>query len=146
MHSISFVPGIIPTKCQYGSEDEASEVVAMPSKGIHRGPFVKKWIFDSGCGVDLVSKRDVKGFEHKIRDAEEPLVFRTANGRTEAESTIKVPCKEIGCPVDAYVLQNTHQPLFPWARDAWKRGVRLCGHQANRHFSSTLKVKSGFSK
>jgi len=70
-------------------------------------PHVKKWIFDSGCGVDLVSKKDIKGFEHKIRDADEPLVFRTANGRTEAESTIKIPCKEIGCSVNAYVLQNT---------------------------------------
>jgi hypothetical protein len=107
MHSISLVPGIIPVRCNHWSDDEGSDIVAMPSLGSHKGPFVKKWIFDSGCGVDPVSKRDMKRFEHKIRDAEEPLVFRTANGRTEAESTIKVPCKEIGCSVDAYVLQNT---------------------------------------
>jgi hypothetical protein len=79
----------------------------MQSRSKSHSPRVKKWIFDSGCGVDLVSKRDIKGFENRIRDADEPLVFRTANGRTEAESTIRIPRKEIGGSLNSYVLQNT---------------------------------------
>jgi hypothetical protein len=88
MHSVSFVPGIVPTRCGAQSDGELSDVFAMPSRSKSHAPTVKKWIFDSGCGVDLVSRRDIKGFENRIRDAKEPLVFRTASGRTEAESTI----------------------------------------------------------
>jgi hypothetical protein len=107
MHSTTACAGLVPSGPNTIIDDESPEHVALPSKNSPAHPCIKKWIFDSGCGVDLASKKDIKGFERRIREAEETLDFRTASGRTEADSMIRVQCSIEGHPIRAYILQST---------------------------------------
>ena len=56
---------------------------------------VKMWLVDTGCGYDLVSKREValmKRFEEK---AGRTITFHTANGLTVTEDVANVYVKEL---------------------------------------------------
>ena len=47
---------------------------------------VKMWLVDSGCGYDLVSKRETAMIKHVVSKAQVPITFHTANGPTRTEN------------------------------------------------------------
>jgi hypothetical protein len=64
MHNVSIALGVLPFDHESGSENDEIELLALPSRVQREKPRIKRWIFDSGCGVDLVSKKDIKEQPH----------------------------------------------------------------------------------
>ena len=57
---------------------------------------IKLWLMDTGCGHDLVSKKELATAKHLIRSATMPLLFTTANGTTHANEAADLFVKEFG--------------------------------------------------
>ena len=67
---------------------------------------VKMWLVDTGCGYDLVSKREValmKRFEEK---AGRTITFHTANGPTVTEDVANVYVKELDENITPCIFNN----------------------------------------
>ena len=65
---------------------------------------IKLWLIDTGCGHDLVSRRELSAIKHMIRLAKDVIVLHTANGKAVARDTIDLFVKELGPTVEPYVL------------------------------------------
>ena len=79
---------------------------------------IKLWLFDTGCGHDLVSKRDVSHLLRRVHPAVEPLYLKTANGRTRADKVIDIYVDEIAEEVQPYILDSTPAVLSVGVRCA----------------------------
>ena len=55
---------------------------------------VKMWLVDTGCGYDLVSKREVALMKRFVEKARRTIIFHTANGPTVTEDVANVYLKE----------------------------------------------------
>ncbi|MFM7984496.1 MAG: hypothetical protein ACKPKO_34740, partial [Candidatus Fonsibacter sp.] len=67
---------------------------------------VKDWIVDTGCGNDLLSKRDVASVKDYVRKAKRPVVFRTVNGSTTTNSVAWIHIQELDENITPYVMSN----------------------------------------
>ena len=56
---------------------------------------VKMWLVDTGCGYDLVSKREVALMTRFVEKAKHTSTFHTANGPTVTEDVANVYVKEL---------------------------------------------------
>ena len=70
------------------------------------GP-IRMWLIDTGCGHDLVARRELKGLKRLIRQAGIPLNFSTANGEVPASECADLFVKELNETVEPYVLEST---------------------------------------
>ena len=73
----------------------------------HDGTVVKLWLIDTGCGHDLVARKELKGLRKLIRQANIPLTFYTANGQVPATDAADLFVKELDATVEPYVLEQT---------------------------------------
>ena len=48
------------------------------------------WLVDTGCGYDLVSKREVALMKRFVEKAKHTITFHTANGPTVTEDAANV--------------------------------------------------------
>ena len=69
---------------------------------------VKMWLVDTGCGYDLVSKREVALMKRFAIKAKHTITFHTANGPTVTENVANVYVKELSENIAPYILYNTH--------------------------------------
>ena len=66
----------------------------------------REWMFDSGCGNDLVSIESVAALRDNLRQLQEPKWFATANGTTQANKVIDLDIPELGEVVTPYVMDG----------------------------------------
>ena len=64
------------------------------------------WIVDTGCGYDLVSKREVALMKRFVEKAKHTITFHTANGPTVTEDVANVYAKELDEHITPYILNN----------------------------------------
>ena len=57
---------------------------------------IREWMFDSGCGNDLVSIESVAALRDNLRQLSEPKWFATANGANQANKVIDLDVPELG--------------------------------------------------
>ena len=84
-------------------DTEAAETCAVAEDGCP----VKLWLIDTGCGHDLVARRELKALRRLIREAKIPLNFFTANGEVPANEAIDLFVRELGEEIEPYVLEET---------------------------------------
>ena len=89
-------------------------------KARRRKSNVKIWLVDSGCGHDLISKREVRESNLDQESCETPVGFNTANGSTVAHNVAPLYIDELDCNIAPYVLPST-----PAVVSMGKR----CGHE-----------------
>ena len=70
-------------------------------------PLVKMWLVDTGCGYDLVSRREVALMKRFLNKAEHIFTFHTANGPTVTEDVANLHVKELGENITPCILNNT---------------------------------------
>ncbi|WP_288992891.1 hypothetical protein [uncultured Marinobacter sp.] len=91
-------------------EQKKEALVAKKAGGSARRKHVellKSWLMDTGCGHDLVGKRDLKNVLVKLSNAISPLTFNTANGKTRATEQAPLFCSELKENIKPYVLEST---------------------------------------
>ena len=69
------------------------------------------WLVDTGCGYDLVSKREVVLMKRCVEKAKHTITFHTANGPTVTEDVANVYVKELDERITPYILNNTPPAL-----------------------------------
>ena len=57
---------------------------------------VKMWLVDTGCGYDLVSKREVAFMKRFVEKAKRTITVHTANGPMVTEDVANVYCEGAG--------------------------------------------------
>ena len=77
---------------------------------------VNSWLVDTGCGHDLVGKRDLGKHAGHIKKSANPIVFATANGAVPSYDSIKMKVPELGETVQPWVLKSSPAVLSVGAR------------------------------
>ncbi len=75
---------------------------------------VKRWLVDTGCGNDLISKAHVGDLETK--QSKRPMLFHTANGDISALKELPLYIPQIKEHISPYVLDKTPSVLSVGAR------------------------------
>ena len=88
------------------SPDSETEAEACAAAKMHGGP-VQMWLIDTGCGHDLVARKELKALKRLIRQANIPLNFSTANGEVPANECADLFVKELNEAIEPYVLEDT---------------------------------------
>ncbi|MFM7988610.1 MAG: hypothetical protein ACKPKO_55790, partial [Candidatus Fonsibacter sp.] len=65
---------------------------------------INEWLIDTGCGQDLLSKKDVANYRKFIRKADPPTVFHTANGKTITNNLAWIHVHELDENITPYVM------------------------------------------
>ena len=84
-------------------------------------PAPRNIIADTGAAVDLIGARDLYHNLHhrdKQRKTSEPIHFCTANGTTEADTTVQYYSSALGEEVSPHVLADSVSALSTY----WKAG------------------------
>ena len=68
---------------------------------------VDRWLVDTGCGYDLVSKEHTAATRRWVRKAVHPRTFQTANGVTTTDKVARMTVDEFGEEVAPYILDST---------------------------------------
>ena len=68
---------------------------------------VREWLVDTGCGYDLVSKRETGLIKRFVSKAKVPITFHTANGPTRTDNVANIHVRELDENITPYVLENT---------------------------------------
>ena len=68
---------------------------------------IDKWLMDTGCGHDLVARKEIKALAKMFRRAGLPLTFSTANGQTHATLCLPLHLSALGEDIEPYVLDST---------------------------------------
>ena len=95
--------------------------MALPSVGTDRAPVVSKWIFDSGCGHDLIAQYAVQDFPEIVSHSPSSITFSTANGNTRADKKAEFVVPEIAERVSPWILNQTPAVLSMGLRCMVKR-------------------------
>ena len=53
------------------------------------------WPVDTGCGYDLVSKREATLIKRFVSKAKVPITFHTAKGHTRTENIVNIHVREL---------------------------------------------------
>ena len=69
------------------------------------------WLVNTGCGYDLVSKREVALMKRFVEKAMHTITFHTANGPTVTENVANVYVKDLDENITPNVLNNS-QPVL----------------------------------
>ena len=64
------------------------------------------WLVDTGCGYDLVSKREVALTKRFVEKGTHTITFHTAKGPIVTEGVAKVYVTELGEHIAPYILNN----------------------------------------
>ena len=68
---------------------------------------VKKWLVDTGCGHDLISRRELPTHGNCLKAAQVPITFDTANGETHTTEVADIFIKQLNADILPYVLEET---------------------------------------
>ena len=69
------------------------------------------WLVDTGCGYDLVSKREVALMKRFVEKATHTITFHTVNGPTVTEDVANVYVKELDENITPTFSTNHHRFL-----------------------------------
>ena len=104
------------------SKPPAMQAAAVPDSQIHR------WLIDTGCGYDLVGRREVAALKALFRKARIPITFQTASGTTPTTECLELHLEELGEVIEPYVLASTPAVLSVGKR-CQEYGYSLHGSQ-----------------
>ena len=71
----------------------------------------RKWIFDTGCGRDLISRANAQQWPEHWKDAQ-PLSLYTANGGTSTSDVIEVHIDALQEVCQVYIFDTTPAVIF----------------------------------
>ena len=110
------------------TEMEADRQLSKPALAASRKhiELIRSWLIDTGCGHDLVSRKDVKKFEARLRHSLHPLTFNTANGRTTAIQQALLHCKELKEDFDP-MFWSPPLLFFRSVNAVWTWATHSCG-------------------
>ena len=60
----------------------------------HPEQVIQLWLIDTGCGHDLVSRRELAAVKDMVRKAQQTIILHTANGKVVARDAIDLFVKE----------------------------------------------------
>ena len=72
---------------------------------------ISKWLMDTGSGLDLVSKSDVRNMKHMVVSSENPVMLATANGITSVDQEIALRVEALDETIKPFVLESTPSVL-----------------------------------
>ena len=72
---------------------------------------ISKWLMDTGSGLDLVSKSDVRNMKHMVVASENPVMLATANGVTTVDEEIALRVEALDETIKPFVLESTPSVL-----------------------------------
>ena len=72
---------------------------------------ISRWLMDTGSGLDLVSKSDVRNMKHMIVASENPVMLATANGVTSVDEEIALRVEALDETIKPFVLESTPSVL-----------------------------------
>ena len=94
----------------------------------YEGPPIR-FIMDTGCGHDLISKEKAKTMGLNIKEGPDSVNFITANGVAAANEVAEINVSELyPCRPKLMFWTALHQPL-QLGDDAWSRDIRSYGQQ-----------------
>ena len=68
---------------------------------------VRKWLVDTGCGSDLISRDVAEKFTEPITGAKH-VIFKTASDSSGSSDQLHLVCEELGGDkVEAYLMEST---------------------------------------
>eukprot|EP00439_Symbiodinium_sp_Y106_P066057 s1782_g10.t1 len=70
-----------------------------------------KFLMDTGCGHDLISKKKIERHDLETLVTPEPISFQTANGITDTDLVSNFQADSFKEPINAYVLGDTPSVL-----------------------------------
>ena len=76
------------------------------SEQIRAFEVVRRWIADTGCGKDMISRKHARAYEHHLIEIQ-PVRFGTANGVTEANEGLPITIPELDMKATPYVMAST---------------------------------------
>ena len=82
---------------------------------------IKSWLIDTGCGHDLISRKDLQSLAVKITASLNPLTFNTANGQTVSTEAAHLYNKELKEELLPHVLSST-PPVLSVGRRCMEMG------------------------
>ena len=65
------------------------------------------WLVDTGCGYDIVPKREVALMKRFVKLAKHTITFHSANGPTVTEYVANVYADELDEHISPYIINNT---------------------------------------
>lgn len=71
----------------------------------HLTCYIRRWLFDTGCGHDLVPRYKVLGMQDQFRSTGMLVTFGTANGATSTNEWVPMRIEILNATADAYVLE-----------------------------------------
>ena len=72
---------------------------------------ISQWLVDTGCGHDLVDKRESESIHRWKVTAEEPQTFHTAGGPVEATEQMPMFLQDLGATIKPWILDDTPSVL-----------------------------------
>ena len=100
------------------------------------------WLVDTGCGYDIVSKREVSKLKRFISKATCGITFHTANGATRTEDVANIYVKELDENITLHIPDNTTPALTVGCRClemgytcVWPAGQNPYFHKTSWQFS-----------
>ena len=70
--------------------DYRKGAICAAAKNAHLGKVAKLWLQDTGCGHDLVARKELKQLCAYIEYADIPMTFHSANGTTGTYEIMKL--------------------------------------------------------
>ena len=97
---------VIPHVCE-GKKDHAdTKTLSIPAKGSRT-----KFIMDTGCGYDLISKGRAKKLGLEVRESDQSMSFYTANGVTSTKGVADIHFDEFDSTYSPFVLDESPSVL-----------------------------------
>ena len=84
----------------------ASPSLVRPETCSNESP-IRSWLFDSGCGSDLISEQEVLHLRDKWTDASTPRYLSTAGGLTKSDYEVPLHIASLGEDIAPWILPST---------------------------------------
>ena len=110
-HEACYWVGLILSGQVDSCSSQVSSKAPVVAMAVVRTP-IPRWIVDTGCGNDLVCRKDLRGHEHMFRHATHPQMLLTANGPTLADREIPLTIAKLANEeISPYILDQTPNVL-----------------------------------
>ena len=68
---------------------------------------IEVWLIDTGCGHDLVGRKEVESLKAMFRKAGIPIMFQTAGGASLGTECLELHIGELDEVIEPYILAST---------------------------------------
>ena len=102
----NYAVNALARKLRYARDGTLNKPPALQAKAVPESP-IHRWLIDTGCGYDLVGRREVAKLQALFRKANIPITFQTAAGLTPGTECLELQIEELGEIIEPYVMAST---------------------------------------